>query len=350
MGIIAAYWKHIHVYITMGQLTVGFLYAQLHMAILPTITMPKLIGYSLCVLAFLNYAPFARAQPFASTGFCEIPNTPTYTMWLHGPEEQQAYEHALVDFLLKKTSPTNGPYTLKTFNRDLNFKRERMEYQRANEYHIHIAPSYSVLDTQRHKFMRLEQPIAQGVAGYRRLVVRRDDVTLFSRIHSVSHLQTLVAGVGLGWPESTILQQNKLPAMESVDLRSLFAMLEKYRFDYIPLSTQAIEPTLKAMSTDFPNLVMEPNIVLYYPMALYLHVCADDKALVERLRVGLQQAKLDGSFHHLFNQHFGNLVGQLQQPNIRLFTLQNESISADGIQHSPVLITLPASARYPALQ
>lgn len=271
-------------------------------------------------------------------------------MWLHGPTVRQTYEQALVNLLLKKTELTFGPYKLKTFKRQLNFKREHMESLRANEYHIHIAPSYSMVDAIKHGFLRLEQPIAQGLAGYRRLVVRRDDVALFHRIHSAIHLQTLVAGVGLGWPEAKILQQNQLPAVGSIDFRSLFAMLDKYRFDYIPLSSLAVKPTLDAMSTEFPNLVMEPNIVLYYPMALYLHVRADDAQLVERLRTGLKQAKRDGSFHQLFNQHFGYLVGQLQQPNIRLFMLQNEKISADGIQHSPVLITLPASARLPMLQ
>jgi len=310
-------------------------------------TMLKTLTQAFWLGLFVAAISPTRAQRLPVDGFCPIPDIPQYTMWLRGGGGQFDYEKRLIDMLLSKTSADYGPYALIPYKRELNFERERLESLNAQNYHIHIAPDYPDDQHLRRDFVRLEQPVAQGLFGYRRLIVRRSDLDKFSRIHDQKHLQQLIAGQGLGWPDTQILRNNGFKVIESVNLSSLLGMLSKHRFDFIPMAAHEIEATMTAMADQFPDLVPEPNILIYYPVALYIFARQQDERLIERLQSGLKQSKHDGSFHHLFNSQFGRLIGSLQQPNIRVFNLQNQKISAAGVQNAPVLIVLPASARSP---
>lgn len=303
----------------------------------------KQLAFIWLVLMFFCHP--SRAQLLADDGYCPIPDIPDYTMWLRGITGDNSYEHALVDLLLGKTRFTYGPYHLTTFKRALNFERDRLESLNAKHYHIHVGANYPEDHYQAHDFFRLPEPVAQGLFGYRRLIIRREDQGKFARIHDIQALSALWVGQGLGWPDAEVWRHNGYKVVESVNLNSLFAMLSKKRFDFIPLAAHEAEATLKQLSRSYPELMIEPEIVIYYPLALYVFVQNNNRLLVERLQKGLKQSKLDGSFHQLFNRRFGHIIGSLQRPDIRVFTLENNTISTSGVQLSPVLINLPASAK-----
>ncbi|WP_075186281.1 hypothetical protein [Teredinibacter haidensis] len=263
---------------------------------------------------------------------------PLYTMWMGGTKGRHAFDQAVVWLALEKSREGYGPFQLRTYQKALNFERERIESARADTYNIHIAPYYSVTLENTNTFIRVKEPIIEGFLGYRQLVIRKQDLDKFAQIQSKEQLAALTAGQGIRWPDVEIMRNNQLKVIESLEINSLFAMLNKKRFDYIPMGANEAAGTLDTVTHVIPDLTIAPNIILYYPLSIFIFVTGNNPQLAERLESGLRKAKSDGSYESLFQLHFSHILEQINQPGLQLITLENTKVSAEGSSKTPKLI------------
>jgi len=99
--------------------------------------------------------------------------------------------------------------------------------------------------------------------------------------------------------DADIMQENGLPLVKAVGYGKLFKMLAANRFDYFSRGLYQIQTEVNF----YPNLhlAIEKDLMLHYQNEVYFFVNRDNKALAERLRLGLELAQKDGSFDVLFN-------------------------------------------------
>ncbi len=152
-------------------------------------------------------------------------------------------------------------------------------------------------------FLPIYIPIDYGLNGWRLFIIHNDNIEKFSNVDTLQDLQNYVAGQGLEWSDVKILRRANIEVTEAPKLDQLFGMIEKKRFDFLPLGAHSIFWHLKSHIDEYPNLVIEDNIVLIYPFSRFFFVHKDNKELHDVIKKGLIQSLDNGSFLNLFKNH-----------------------------------------------
>jgi hypothetical protein len=164
-------------------------------------------------------------------------------------------------------------------------------------------------------------PIDKGLLGWRIFFVNRNDAKRFEQVQNLDQLRSLSAGQEHDWPDVEILTANRLKVVQSSNYESLFKMLDRDRFDYLPRSIDEIWDEEKAHSD--LNIAVEQTIILHYPAAEYFFVNKNNTALAGALEKGLRLAIKDGSFDRLFTKYNGESIRRANIKNRRVFKLDN---------------------------
>ncbi|WP_163131940.1 transporter substrate-binding domain-containing protein [Agarivorans sp. Alg241-V36] len=143
-------------------------------------------------------------------------------------------------------------------------------------------------------------PIFKGLLGHRVFVIEQSNQATFEGVSSLESLKRLKAGLGRFWGDTEILENAGLEVVKPVKAQSLFHMVDGGRFDYLPL---AVHEAWEVVATQNEvNLAVENNILLVYPMAMYLYVDPQNRELYDAINDGLETAISDGSYDQLFYQ------------------------------------------------
>ncbi|SMF13044.1 ABC-type amino acid transport/signal transduction systems, periplasmic component/domain [Alteromonadaceae bacterium Bs31] len=268
----------------------------------------------------------------------KTPSTPAFSMWLGGSQGRQAYDKTLVWLALEKSREEFGPFSLSTHSRRLNFERERIAYSRARQFQIHVAPYYEITLENRREFTRIKEPIINGILGYRQLIIRKEDKNKFAKVKTLDDLKKLSAGQGARWPDADILRNSGIKVVEAHEFDALFAMLEKKRFDFIPLGINEIRECMTQFQHRYPEFIIEQDLVLHYPLSNFMFVADNQTELAKRLEYGLKKMKKDGSFDSLFALHFQKNIKHINRPETRLLLLANTGLSSESASVHPALL------------
>lgn len=219
---------------------------------------------------------------------------------------RSAYFRALLELALEKT-PELGAWQLQQAAEPMPQSRALQLLSEGRELDV-VWSMTSVARERQNRPIRI--PLLKGLMGYRLLLIRAEDQHWFRNVQTLDQLRELRAGQGHDWPDTQILRANGLSVETSTDYDSLFLMLQRGRFDYLPRALN--EPWAEIAARPSLELMVEEKLMLYYPTANYFFVHPDNSALAERLTLGLRRAISDGSFDALFHQHpvnahaFGN--------------------------------------------
>ena len=170
-------------------------------------------------------------------------------------------------------------------------------------------------------------PVYKGLMGYRVLIIRAEDQSLYNKVTNLQALKAFVGVQGHDWPDADILQTNGLQLYRSPSYLGAFNMLKFKRVDYFPRGIHEAWDELRNAPGD--GLAVENTILLYYPAPMYFFVRRGDTELHQRIREGLLMAKADGSFDQLFYNHpdvrdVFNLSNMRQR---KVFPLKNIGLS-----------------------
>ena len=143
------------------------------------------------------------------------------------------------------------------------------------------------------------------------------------------------------WPENKIFRANGLNVVATAGYRELFAMLKERRFDYFPRT--AAEPWRELKDMNIPGLVVEKDLMIYYPAPGYIFTSKENLKLADRLERGLRMAIEDGSFDKMFNNNI-YMKEALERGNLknrRVFRLEDDSLSPETPLHDKRLWYTP---------
>lgn len=185
--------------------------------------------------------------------------------------------------------------------------------------------------TERELFLTpIPVPVDGGLLGFRVCVVEAENLPEFKGIHSLADLRDKGIRIGQGahWPDTSILQENDIPVITHSRYEILFGMLRKHRFDCFARGVSEVVNDLEIEND--PNLVIEPGLLLAYPMPSYLFVGRDDQLTAHRLQLGMERAIRDGSFGVYLKQYYGAAVETLSLGKRSMIILDNPFLSEES--------------------
>lgn len=248
-----------------------------------------------------------------------------YILWYRNYDSPAI--RALVALALKKTSEY-GKFNI-VRSRELSQGRALRELARGDHRLVDIA---NVATTaERELFLTpIPIPVDGGLLGFRVCVVTPESLPAFKGIYSLADLRDKGIRIGQGahWPDTSILQENDIPVITHSRYEILFGMLRKHRFDCFARGVSEVVNDLEVEND--PDLLIEPGLLLAYPMPSYLFVGQEDQLTAHRLQLGMERAIRDGSFGVFLERYYGAAVVTLNLDERAIIVLDNPFLSEDS--------------------
>lgn len=146
-------------------------------------------------------------------------------------------------------------------------------------------------------------PLARGLIGYRRFIIRTDRRARFDAITRFDELKKQIACQGLAWPDVDILRAAGMKVTVSPGFEGLYQQLVAKRCDYFPRGYFEAGPELEKRQQLYPQLQRYDSLVLHYPFAIYFFVQKDNEELALWIERGLEQMIDTGEFLTYMKNH-----------------------------------------------
>ena len=125
-----------------------------------------------------------------------------------------------------------------------------------------------------------------------------------------------------------MLEANGIPVVTHSRYEILFGMLRNERFECFARGVSEVLYDLE-LEQD-PNLLIEPDLLIAYPMPSYLFVGPEDQETAHRLQLGIERAIHDGSFNDFLRHYYARAVKELDLDERTVITLENPYLSEES--------------------
>lgn len=248
-----------------------------------------------------------------------------YILWYRNFDSPAT--RALVDLALSET-PEYGPYRL-VRSEELSQGRALRELSRGKSRLVDIANVATSPDREK-QLTAIPIPVDGGLLGFRVCVTHQSSLPLFEGIHTLDDLQHSGIRIGQGthWPDTPILESNGISVITHPRFEILFGMLRKDRFECFARGVSEVLYDLEIESD--PNLVIEPHLLLAYPMPSFIFVGSENAELAQRLQLGLERAIYDGMFAAFLKAYYERPVESLNLGSRNVIVLKNPFLSEES--------------------
>lgn len=263
----------------------------------------------------------AYGQPAQPAGLRDSPTV--YRLWYRNFDSPPVL--AVLTLAFEKT-PEYGPYRIER-SPEMAQGRALMELRSDNPL-IDIA-NVATSPEREQNLYAVPFPVDGGLLGYRVCVTQRDQVTRFQGVKTINDMvdRGLRIGQGSHWPDTEILRANGAHVITHARYEQLFVMLLNDRFECFARGISEVIFDLDLVHND--ELVIEPELLLAYPMPSYFFVSPGDHDIAQRIELGLQRARADGSFDAFMEQFFREPLRLLNLEHRTLVKLSNPFLDDD---------------------
>lgn len=264
--------------------------------------MAKLLTTLLCSLALLAQGLFAQ-RLFAQA-------QPPLTVYSRVPEseldQRNSFEYALITLLLSVTESSHGPFRLLPLP---PMTAARSLHAVANHQlpNLVTKQSYSTQLADHPALQVLLPPVEFGTVGYRVCFVSPAMQHRVKHLRTAADLAQLRIGQGIGWLDTDILRANGLQVTETAQFSSLFSMLMANRIDLFCRGVNEWQAEMTEHQQRMA-LILDPHLLLHYPLPRVLVTHKRNRALIERLQAGLNRVSQNGELAALWRKHYGASV------------------------------------------
>jgi len=154
---------------------------------------------------------------------------------------------------------------------------------------------FSGYDIKREQNLRqVDFPLTMGLLGVRGFVTTEAHRT---SLPPPEQARQWLIGSGRGWPDTRIMKENGFQIAQA-NYENLWIMLEAGRFDVFQRGIQEAQLELQHRSDD---LVLMSEVMMVYPLAMFLYVSPCEPDLHRRLETMLYAAHRDGLIQSLIH-------------------------------------------------
>lgn len=254
---------------------------------------------------------------------CEL----TYPQPAARVDSRYTYDWRVLQTALEKTAPRFGNCNLHPSSMPMEAARATLELSNeGGRINVLVRATTQALEQ---RFIPIRIPVDKGLLGYRLLLIRADDRARFASIRDVSDLRTIKLGQGKDWADVAILRAAGLQVVEGASYAGLFGMLAVGRFDGFSRAVDEALREVEEQHTSHPQLVLEPSLLLYYPLPRYFFVRrnAEGAQLAKRIEAGLEMMIRDGTFEQIFQRFKKQIIDRADLPHRHLITIDNPGLS-----------------------
>lgn len=175
------------------------------------------------------------------------------------------------------------------------------------------------------KFLPIRVPIDRNLIGYRVLLIDKKNKDLFKNVNTIEDLKKITLGQGAGWGDVDILKLAGFQVVTEVYYDKIFEGLMKGDFQAFPRSITEVVDEFDKRKTKMPDLMIEENILLYYPLPTYFWFPRNEhgRKLRARVQEGIEIIQANGVFEKLFDQYYRGHVAGLKLKKRKLFKIDN---------------------------
>lgn len=240
-------------------------------------------------------------------------------------DDAKEYKYQVLKLILEKTEKTDGPFRIQAPQQEVPQARD---FEMVKQGYVDVILTVTSPERER-ELHPIRIPFEKALYGYHIFIINEEDQPKFSAVRTLDDLRKLWAGLNEVWPETNIFRANGLNVVATAGYRELFAMLKERRFDYFPRA--AVEPWRELRDMNIPGLVVEKDLLIYYPAPGYIFTSKKNLKLADRLERGLRMAIEDGSFDTMFNNNV-YIKEALERGNLRnrrIFRLKGDLLSPE---------------------
>lgn len=278
-----------------------------------------IVKFSLCALLSFCLPSQVVAQNTMTVKYYKNGYTPNLRRYLDD----------VLNAAMEKTEGTFGEYAVQYYPYKMSSNRAKLETERGKDINILFSSHWHGHLVDPSNVIRINVPVFRGLLGLRQLVVTEEGAVKVDGVTDRSSFLNLTAGQGSRWIEVEILESNGITVIEAQQYDSLFPMLVRKRFDYLPLSILEVEEAVQKQLDTHPQLRVNTQLNLFYPLPIFLFVNAKQPQLAQRLEQGLRLAVSDGTVDFLFEKHFSYIQKSLGLTSDRIVVLNNPLITSD---------------------
>jgi hypothetical protein len=250
----------------------------------------------------------------------------------NGPESAQdqryQYHWRVLRAALDATRDKYGDYLAEP-GIALNERLQLFEMQRPNgRLNIIVRNPTEALERA---LQPIKVPIDKGLLGYRVFLIRAEDAPRFAGVRTLDDLRQFSFGQGRDWSDVAIYQASDLKVVTGSSYEGLFGMLALHRFDAFGRGVSEVAGEFKQASQQYPQLLIENELLLYYPLPVYFWFprTAEGTKHAQRVAEGMAIIVANGTLDRLFNQEYGAVIKAMNLQNRRLLKIANPNLSAD---------------------
>lgn len=251
--------------------------------------------------------------------------TRDYILWYRNYDSPAI--RALVELALKET-PEYGAFRL-VRSQELSQGRVLRELSRKQSRLVDIANVATA--SERERFLTpIPIPVDGGLLGLRVCIVLPDKLPLFDGIHTLDDLKDagIRIGQGIHWPDTPVLESSGIQVVTHSRYEILFGMLRNERFECFARGVSEVLYDLEIEQD--PNLLVEPDLLIAYPMPSFLFVGPQDQETAQRLQLGMERAINDGNFAGFLKDFYGRAIKVLNLDRRNIIVLDNPFLSEES--------------------
>lgn len=238
------------------------------------------------------------------------------------------YEEAIVSMALDATKAEFGDYRLENVMLDYNLNRVWRILGAGDQ--VNIVISSGIMPMQGNDNVEIiELPFLGGALGLRKSVVHKNFREQFELVDSLEKLIALRVGQGSIWQDTAVYLDYGIPLVAAADVNDLYRMLDRSRFDYLPLSVLQVQHTFDELNIAYPDIVLASKTYIYYPIKIWAYVGPGDSELAQRLKTGLSKIFADKSADQYFLNRYGKHIEDIRRDKGKIFILNNPNIEED---------------------
>lgn len=251
--------------------------------------------------------------------------------YIYPPPESAAdkrmdYYWDLLHAALEITTPKWGAYVMEPSPIGMNAERSQALLADSKAISLLVR----VTTKERETLMRpIHLPLDKGLTGYRLFLIQKPTQARLRNVRTLQDLKQFSIGQGSRWVDTDILTHAGLTVVSGGGYESLFKMLQGGRFDLFSRGINEIGEELQAASANDPNLAIEENLMLYYPLPRYFFFARTEvgEQLAKRVEAGLQLLMENGQFEVLYQRFKRQMLSGLQLSGRRVFRIENPTLS-----------------------
>lgn len=237
---------------------------------------------------------------------------------------RQDYERKVLQAILKVTEKEWGAWEIKESLDEYPGIEESLVFtEKDHDLFVTIAGNQKFKNDD---MIVVSHLLTKNLLGYRVPIIREEDSVLFNGINQLADLQKLSHGIPRTWSDATIFRHNGYNVVEDGDFNDIFDRLENGQFDYSAYGVNEILGVFENRAAKRKGLMIEQNILLFYPFPLVFYVNPKQPNMAERIEKGLQSIISSGKLDAIFDEYYGEIRKQLKLDSRQLFVLENPLI------------------------